>query len=225
LDKGALGLEKRDVALERHLSAGYGADDQVKSAAVVLCPVLVVIGSDVSVGTELENLVLLACLARNTDDLVGSKSLSKQDTEVAETTYANNTDLRYVRLCLWYPRAFQSYLLARSSTIVLQWRVDGDTTTKHGSSLSTVETVGNIKDEVAGMTSIGSVATITLAGAILVLVAVCVGNVQTVVLFAILAVLALAAAVRLSADTDCRGFSDCTVEDQCSERAYLCRRP
>ena len=73
-------------------------------------------------------------------------------------------------------------------------------------------------------TSIGSVATVTLAGTILILVAVCAGQVQAVVLFAILAVLAIAAAVRLSADTDYRRVSDGTVEHRRSERAYLCRR-
>ena len=100
LDKGTLSLEQRDVTLKRHLSAGHGRDDQVKSAAVVLCPVLVVIGGDVSVGTELEDLVLLACLTRDTDDLVSSKSLGEEDTEVAETTDTDDTDLSCVRLCL-----------------------------------------------------------------------------------------------------------------------------
>ena len=107
----------------------------------------------------------------------------------------------------YYPRIFQAHLLARSSAVVLQWRVYGNTTTQHGSSLSTVETVGDVEDEVAGMTSISGVATVTLAGAILVLVAVCVCNVQAVVLFTVLAVLALAAAVGLSADTDYKTVS------------------
>jgi len=65
-----------------------------------LCPVLVVVGSDVSVGTELEDLVLLACLTGNADNLVSSKGLGEEDTEVAETTNANDTDLSSVRLCL-----------------------------------------------------------------------------------------------------------------------------
>ena len=107
---------------------------------------------------------------------------------------------------------FQSYLLARSSTIVLQWRVDCDTTTQHGSCLSAVETLGDVEDEVSRVTSIGSVTTVTLAGAILVLVAVCVGHVQAVVLLAVLAVLALAAAVRLGADTDYRRVSNETAD-------------
>jgi hypothetical protein len=132
---------------------------------------------------------------------------------VTEATNTDNTDLRGVRLCLWYPRTSQSYLLAGSSAIVLQWRVDCDTTTQHGSCLSAVETLGDVEDEVTRVTSIGSVTTVTLAGAILVLVAVCVGHVQAVVLFAVLAVLALAAAVRLGADTDCAGVSDVTSKE------------
>lgn len=177
-----------------------------------MCPVLVVIGGNVSIGTELENLVLLACLARDTNDLISSKGLGEEDTEVTKTTNTNNTDLSSVRSCQISPRIFQAHLLARSSAVVLQRRVYGNTTTKHGSSFGTVETVGNVEDEVAGMTSIGSVATVTLAGAILVLIAVCVGNVQTVVLFTILAILALATAVRLSADTDCEGVSNSTTQ-------------
>jgi hypothetical protein len=120
--------------------------------------------------------------------------------------------MRFVRLYLWHPLIFQSYLLARSTAVVLQWRVDGDTTTQHWSCLGAVETLGDVEDEVAGVTSIGSVSTITLAGAILVLVAVCVGCVHTVVLFTILAVLALAAAVRLSADTDYGAVSEWKAE-------------
>ena len=99
LNESALGLEQGDVALKGHLSAGNSGDDQIKSAAVVLCPVLVVIGSDVSVGTELEDLVLLGCLARDTNNLVGSKGLGEQDTKVTETADTNDTDLRIVRLC------------------------------------------------------------------------------------------------------------------------------
>jgi hypothetical protein len=62
------------------------------------------------------------------------------------------------------------------------------------------------------VTSIGSVTAVTLAGAILVLVAVCVGSVCAVVLVTVLAVIALAAAVRLSADTDYRTVSDGGME-------------
>lgn len=57
------------------------------------------------------------------------------------------------------------------------------------------------------MTSVGSITTVRLAAAVLVLVAVCVGAVQAVVLFAILAVLAFSAAVGLGADTDYEGVS------------------
>lgn len=101
----------------------------------------------------------------------------------------------------------EAYLLARSTTIVLQRRVDGNTTTKHRSSLSAVKTIGNLEDKVARVTSIGSVTTVRLAAAILVLVAICVGAVQAVVLFAVLAVLALSAAVRLGADTNYKRVS------------------
>ena len=98
LNESALGLEQGDVALKGHLSARHSGDDQIKSAAVVLCPVFVVIGSDVSVGTELEDLVLLGCLARDTDDLISSKSLGEQNTKVTKTTDTNNTDLLSIRM-------------------------------------------------------------------------------------------------------------------------------
>lgn len=101
----------------------------------------------------------------------------------------------------------ETHLLARSTTIVLQRRVDSDTTTKHRSGLRAVKTIGDLEDKVARVASIGSVTTVRLAAAILVLVAICVGAVQAVVLFAILAVLALSAAVRLRTDADYRGVS------------------
>ena len=96
----------------------------------------------------------------------------------------------------------ETYLLARSASVVLQWRVDGNTTTKHGSGISAVQPLGNVEDKSAGVTSIGGVTTVGLSAAVLVLVAVCVGNVYAVVLFTILAILAFSTAVRLSADTD-----------------------
>jgi hypothetical protein len=65
-----------------------------------LCPVLVIIGGDVSVGAELENFVLLGCLTRDTNNLVGSECLGEEDTEVTETTNTDNADLWGVRLCL-----------------------------------------------------------------------------------------------------------------------------
>jgi hypothetical protein len=213
LDQSALGLQQRNVTLKRHLSAGYSRDDQIQSAAVVLGPVLVVISSDVSVGTKLEDFILLSSLTRDTDDLVSSKSFGEEDTEVTKTTNTNNTDLRGVLVfLLQHLLTFQSYLLARSTAVVLQWRVDSDTTTQHWSCLSAVETLRDVEDEVTRMTGIGSVSTITLARAILVLVTVCVGCVGTVVLVTILAVVALAAAVRLSANTDYRTVSDERVE-------------
>jgi hypothetical protein len=65
-----------------------------------LCPVLVIVGGDVSVGTELENFVLLGCLTRDTNNLIGSEGLGEEDTEVAETTNTDNADLLSVRLYL-----------------------------------------------------------------------------------------------------------------------------
>jgi hypothetical protein len=65
-----------------------------------LCPVLVVVGGDVSIGTKLENLVLLACLTRDTNDLIGSKSLGEEDTEVTKTTDTNDADLSRLRRSL-----------------------------------------------------------------------------------------------------------------------------
>lgn len=151
----------------------------------MLNPLVIVIGSNVSVGTELQDIVLLFCLTRDTDNLVSSKSLGEQDTEVTKTTDTNDTDL-----------------LSRSGTVILQWRVDGNTTTEHGSGLGAIKTIGDLECESTRVTGVGCVATVGLAGAVLVLIAVCVGSVQAMALIAVLAVLALAAAVGLSADTD-----------------------
>ena len=93
LDEGTLDLQEGEVAVKRHLLAGDSADDQVKSAGVVLGPVLVVIGGNVAVSSELENLLFLGSLAGDTNNLVSSESLGEEHTEVTQTTDTDDTDL------------------------------------------------------------------------------------------------------------------------------------
>jgi hypothetical protein len=60
----------------------------------------VIIDDDVSIGAELQNLVLLGCLTRDTDKLIGAESLGEEDAKVNETTDTDDADLLSVRLCL-----------------------------------------------------------------------------------------------------------------------------
>lgn len=93
LDEGTLDLEQREVAGKRHLLAGDSGYDEIECASVGLLPVLVVVGSNVCIGTKLDDFVLLGGLTGDTNDLVSAKCLCEKDTKVAETTNSNNTDL------------------------------------------------------------------------------------------------------------------------------------
>lgn len=93
LNEATLDLQEGKVAVHGHVLAGDGGNDEVKGTSVGLVPVLVIVGSNVPVSTELENLILLGCLAGDTNDLIGTKCLGEEDTEVAEATNTDNTDL------------------------------------------------------------------------------------------------------------------------------------
>lgn len=56
------------------------------------------------------------------------------------------------------------YLHARTAAVVLQWRVDRDTTAHHRSSILGLNTLWNLDDEVARSTVVGCVTTHGLAG-------------------------------------------------------------
>ena len=185
LDEGTANLQEGQVLSHGHLLAGDGADDQVEGTGVLGGPVLVLTSGDVLVGTELEDVVTLVVLAGDTNNAVSTESLGEEDTEVTKTTNTDDTDS-----------------LAGTTAVADEGRVDGNTTAEHGSGLSTIKTIGDLECESTRVTGVGCVATVGLAGAVLVLVAVCVGSVQAMALVAVLAVLALAAAVGLSADTD-----------------------
>jgi len=94
LDKGTLDFQQGEITGKRHLFTGDGRDNEVESAAVSLFPVLLVVGGNVLVGTELENLIFLAGLTRDTNDLVSTECLGEEDTEVTETANTDNTDLK-----------------------------------------------------------------------------------------------------------------------------------
>lgn len=92
LNEVAKGLEHSQVAIEGHLSARDSTDDEVQCAGVMLSPVLVFIGGDVSVGTELEYVVALFSLATDSYDFVCAESFGEEDGEMAQTANSDNSN-------------------------------------------------------------------------------------------------------------------------------------
>jgi hypothetical protein len=131
LDECALRLEQAKVVGQGHLLARDRAHDEVESLLVLRSPVLIRIGGDVLVCAELENVVLLVCLTRDTDDAICPKSLGEKDTEMAQAADTNNADG-----------------LARTAAVGLQWREDSDTAAEHGSCVGGAQALWDLEDEV-----------------------------------------------------------------------------
>lgn len=131
---------------DAYLGGRDGRDDQVEGAGVVLGPVGIVISGDVGVSAELQSVLLLVVLARDGNDLVGTKGLGEHDTEVTQTTNTDDTDA-----------------LAGSAAVVSQGRVHGDTTAKHGRSLGGGDGVGDLDNETRGRAVVEGVTAIGLA--------------------------------------------------------------
>jgi hypothetical protein len=93
--------------------------------------------------SELEHVVALLGLPADTDDLVCAESLCEQHTEVTETANSDDSDG-----------------LARSTPVLLEWRVNGDTTTQHRRGVCAVELLGDVHNEVAVGAVVGSVASV-----------------------------------------------------------------
>lgn len=157
---------------------------------MLLDPVTLTLGGNVSISTELQSIVGLVSLSRDGNDLVGTQSLGPQDSEVAETTNADNTDA-----------------LAGAAAVLLQGAVGGNTGAHHGSSQLGGDGVGDLDDEVTGGSVVQSITTLGDV-AVQVLALVCANPVvRAGVLSTGIAVLARSvgsaeARVALSTDTD-----------------------
>lgn len=111
---------------------------------MALSPIRLV-SCNIFISTQLESVFLLVGLARDGDDLVSAHGLGEQDTKVSQSTDSNHTDL-----------------LARPAAVVLQRRVEGDTTAQHGGGLRRGDGIGDLEDEVGGSTVVQSVSTVRL---------------------------------------------------------------
>jgi hypothetical protein len=131
LDECAFRLEQAKVIGQGHLLARDRAHNEVERLLILGSPVLIRIGGDVLVCAELENVVLLVCLTRDTDDAVCTKSLGEKDTEMAQAADTNNADG-----------------LARAAAVGLQWREDSDTAAEHGSCVGGTQALWDLEDEV-----------------------------------------------------------------------------
>jgi hypothetical protein len=146
LDEVTAAAEELEVVAEGHLGAGDGADDQVDGLGVLVRPALIVVGGDVGVGAESEDLVSLGGLAGDTDDLVSAEGLCEEDTEVAETTNTDDADS-----------------LAGAAAVCAQGSVDGDTAAEHGGGELRGDTVRDLDDEAGVGAVVVGVAAVGLA--------------------------------------------------------------
>lgn len=188
LDEGAVNLQQSQVLLQGHLLAGHSRDDEIDAAGIGLGPVLVVVGRNVLISSQLQDLVLLGCLSGNTNDLVSTKSLGEEHCKVAKTTNTNDTDS-----------------LSGSTAVLLQRREDCDTTAQHGRSILRRNTIRNLDDEVSIGSVVVGIATHGLALAIGVDGAVCADVGAAAVVLAsdgALGAVGLHAGASLGTDTD-----------------------
>lgn len=92
LDQGAAGFEEGQVVGHRHVAARDSRNDQVQTPRMLLSPIQVISSGDVVIGAQLQDLGPLLVFPRNTDYLVSTKSLCKQNAEVTEAANTNNAD-------------------------------------------------------------------------------------------------------------------------------------
>ncbi|KAF7197344.1 hypothetical protein HII31_01154, partial [Pseudocercospora fuligena] len=104
LDVCSSGLEQTEVVHERHLLRADRADNEIEASAVLGSPVLVLASCDVFVGSKGKGILSLIALSGDSDDTITAEGFCKENTKVAETSNANDTDS-----------------LARACTIHLEW--------------------------------------------------------------------------------------------------------
>jgi hypothetical protein len=144
LDELTTDVEEAEVAVDGEAGARDSADDQVEGVGVGLLVALLG-GGDELVGAHLESILLLGVSAADGNDLVGTESLGPEQTEVAETTNADDTDA-----------------LAGTAAVLLEGRVERNTTAKHRCRLSRGHSVGDGEDEVVIAAPVFGVAAVCL---------------------------------------------------------------
>ena len=143
LDELAANIEQAEVAGEGHTRAGDGADNEVERVGVGLLVALLG-GGDKLRRPHLKSVLFLAVRSANSHYFVCPERLSPEESEVTETTNADDADT-----------------LAGTAAVLLQGRVEGDTTAQHRRCLGRVDAVGDGEHE---MTISAPVPRITAVG-------------------------------------------------------------
>jgi hypothetical protein len=94
---------------------------------------------------HLERILLLGIGTADRNDLVRAKGLSPEKTEVAETADTDDTDT-----------------LTGTAAVLLQGRIESDTTAQHGRGLGRVDAVGDGENEVRISPPVLSISTVGL---------------------------------------------------------------
>jgi hypothetical protein len=163
LNELAANVEEAEVLGQGETGAGDGADDQVERVGVLGLVALLLGGNlekllvRVIFGTilgrgeayeavcaHLESVLLLGVGAADGNN-VGSHGFGPKETEVAETTDADDTDT-----------------LAGTTAVLLQGRVESDTATQHRCRLGRVNAVGDDEDEIVVSSPVACISAVGL---------------------------------------------------------------
>lgn len=101
-----------------YLSRRDGGDDQIQRPRVLSRPVLILIRGNVRIRTQLQGILLLVRLARDTNNTIRTHRLSEHNSIMSQSTNTNHTNP-----------------LPRPASILPQRRVSGNPTTQHRRSL------------------------------------------------------------------------------------------
>ena len=113
-----------------YLSRRNGRDDQIQRPRVLSSPVLILIRGNVRISTQLQSILLLVRLARDTNNPLRTHGFSEHDRIVPQSTNTNNTNT-----------------LTRSTAIIPQRRVSGDPTAQHRRSLGRRNPIRNLDNK------------------------------------------------------------------------------
>lgn len=101
-----------------YLSRRHGGNDQIQRPRVLSRPVLILIRGNVRIRTQLQGILLLVRLARDTNNTIRTHRLSEHNSIMSQSTNTNHTNP-----------------LPRPASILPQRRVSGNPTTQHRRSL------------------------------------------------------------------------------------------
>lgn len=131
---------------QTHLSRRNSGNNQIQRPPILRRPLGLIIGGNVKISAHLQRILLLAHLSGNSNNLISTHSLSKQETKVSQSTNTNDPNF-----------------LARSTAIVLERTVQRSTTTQHRRSINRSNLLRDLDSEMTRNTVVLRVSAVGLA--------------------------------------------------------------